>query len=678
MDQLTIVIPYLSETEYQEIIKCKKAVSNQWRDGLNISIIEEKGSSYPQIFNNSIKKLKEGFVLFIFPWVILKDKAFEELSFEDKDGQAFDLQILSYEKISWNEPSSITLENRISTRDEFALELHEHPGDITYTAVWNKILSVDVILRNQLLFNTDLKESYEYDFLLNYLNHSKLVKLYNTQFATFYTQPAPDISVKERIIEKKYTFSSYEKLLASIKDQETARDYIDQERLGYLIYEKSRIFNLPANERAEVKKLLKEIRLELKNHSFILDLYILIKSIKGNIGSVKQKLITNKHRTSKTREVEKRAAKEQFWHDHFYQIRKPLRKVHGFISKKKNILLYCESNTMKPHIMDYYECVKGRSGIRLYIYYPNMWCDEVPGGVKLVKTFFGALFKPWDLVVCADAKAPLYYNRNYEKIIYINHGLHMISYDGGKTLYAYQEGLGSFSAMLEPNKRYAEIMSAEYPDESIYYTGYKNAESIIEQGNRKAAFRDELGVDDNCKLIAAFGTWGADSLFHSVGDSLISQAKELMNDGYKFILSIHPKEYSKYDQTLEPLGDYIESLAEAGFIIRNPKEPSLKYMSAADVVICDYSTLCEEAMLTGKPVILSEFPADRVWKDSIIAKYKDKCPSFSNDSNLRELMERVETDSELISYAQNLVNDLLPPKEGYKETIWKVTKNVLG
>jgi CDP-glycerol glycerophosphotransferase (TagB/SpsB family) len=231
--------------------------------------------------------------------------------------------------------------------------------------------------------------------------------------------------------------------------------------------------------------------------------------------------------------------------------------------------------------------------------------------------------------------------------------------------------------MIEPNKRYAEEMARSYPSDTIVHSGYKNAEGLIKESGNKSLYRQQLGISEDEKLIAVFGTWGPDSLFHRVGNSLITGAEQLMKDGYRFILSIHPKEYSRYDQTTEPLGDYIESLSSKGFIIRNPKESSVRYMAAADVVICDYSTLCEEAMIAGKPVILSDFPMERVWKESIIAKYQKRGLVFGNESNLRELIDLALSDTELMKYSSELVRDLMPPKQGYAGAICEVTKNLL-
>ena len=674
---LHIVIPDLIGADDENLSKCIKASENQWTDKFNIETMVERGNSYPDIFNRALTKIKSGYVLFIFPWIILKDKAFDNIDISKSNEKNSDLYVLSYESIEWNTTSLHKFGDRAVKCADYVCALHDHNGDIGYISIWNKILSVDLVHQQDIHFNDSLKEFWEYDFLLNYLRLCENIRFSDSMMAAFYSQPAPILSACERILEKRQLFNIYEILLREKVNDKKAKEIIDIEKEEYIVYEKSRLF-MELEEASGENKLLREIKSEISDIGPKKEIKIFYKTVKAALGFRRRKLIAGFNTDRRIRKAKKLKEKETYYKNNFYKFRRPMRFIHGHVTRNKYILLYCESNTMKPHIMDYYRCVREMDGIKLFIFYPDLWNFEVPDGVELIKSRFKALFMPWDLVVCADAIAPLYYNREYEKLIYINHGLHMISYDKGKNLYAYEEGLGLFSAMFEPNKRYAAVMTVEYPNENICHTGYKNARDIIELGNKKSEYRKELGVKDEEKLIAVFGTWGIDSLFHRVGDALIDQAREMMKNGYKFILSIHPKEYSIYDENIKPLGDYIESLAEEGFIIRNPKDPSTKFMVAADMVVCDYSTLCEEAMLAGKPVLLSDFQTDRVWKNSTIAKYKERCPSFTRNSDLRMMIENVFADSELNEYAKQLAIDLLPPKGGYENAVREITQKVIN
>lgn len=668
--ELNLILPRLAGCESKEYEKCKKAAANQWSDSIKINVIEEDGDSYPEIFNAAIKKLSNGNVLFLFPWVILRDKAFDNLN------QPADLVLYGYEQVSWNQPELIKLQEEKFCKKDFARELHNHPGSIAYTAIWNKVLSVDIIKKLGLEFDASMKDGYEYDFILRYISGCNTINCSNGILATFFTQPQPAISTSERIRDKIKLLDEYEQLLFECEDRTEAEKLIDKERLDYIIYEKSHLRDTSYDDRCEAEKLLKKIRGQLNKADFKTDLLILAKTAKAYVGVFRKYWTVDRKNQNRALKEKKAKEREQYLQENFYKRRALLRYFHKKFGSENKILLYCENTTMKPHIMDYYRCVKGIEKAKFYIYYPDNWNSEIPKGVIPVKSKLKALYMPWDLVVCADAKVPLYYRKCEAGILYINHGLHMISYDGGENLYAYDEGCGKFSGMLEPNKSYAAIMS-ENTGETVFHTGYKNSEGLMEQRANRAKYRKQLGFSEDETVVAVFGSWGPDSLFHKVGNALIQQAKDLMKDNYRFILSIHPREYQTYDETVEPLGDYIESLAADGFVIRNPKEPSIDYMVAADIIICDYSSLCEEAMLTGKSVILSDFPASRVWKESIIAKYQKKGIIFDNNSDLRALLRQCNSDSQLSRYASSLVEDLIPPEGGYKKAVLEATERVL-
>lgn len=674
---LNIVIPRLNDLDFPEFKKCKAAALNQWSSDLNIELIEEDGCSYPEIFNKAIGKLSSGSVLFLLPHTVLKDQIFERIKLSHLISDTTDTVVLGYEKIEFGTSSHAEFSKNVKSVNEFLLAFHEHPGDIAYTSLWNKILSVDIIKKYNLKFDSAYKESFEYAFLLEYIQHSAGIVILDQLIVTYFSKAKPKLAANERIEEKIRLFDLYQSLLTKRFDRAFVTRIMDKERLEYILYEKYKANYKTSIERQCSIKLLRRIYNDVENKSFLVVIFFYFKYLKVYIGRIKYNWINKSIFFDREKIEEKTKKRESFWQKNYHYIRYPARLLHRCFNTDKYILLYCDNQTMKPHIIDYYNCVKKMPQVRFFIYYPGGWSNEVPENVTLIKTSFEALNIPWDMIVLADAHVPLYYKKNEAELLYINHGLHMISYDDGETLYAYDAGKGQFSAFLEPNKSYAEILSKEYPEEHIVHVGYKNSEAIIKQTINRNIIRDKLGFTDRDIVVAVFGTWGAESLFHKVGNSLITQAKEMMKSNYKFILSIHPKEYTKYDEALEPLGGYVESLATDGFIIRNPKYSSIEYMIAADIVICDYTTLCEEAFLAGKPVLLSSFSDNQVWKNSIIANYKKKAPFFSKDDDLRASIERIIDDYELKDYANSLVRDLLPPVGGYKKAVYEITKKLL-
>ncbi len=675
---LYVVIPQTETTNLELLQKCKKALSNQWSSLYEINETDVCGVNYRDAFNKALDGLvgKQGFVLFLLPWVILRDKVLEDISLIEEPGNSGSLLVFSYERYSFNVPFVKKWNHEKLTVADYALRLHENPGEIGYFSIWNKIFSLEIIQSRNIRFDSSLPELFERAFLIDYLKSCNTVSLLGDVLATFYEQPPLGISAMGRISEKVAMFERYYDLLKVCGYGDKADKILNAEKENYIIYEKLRLHENSSIERKAVKKSLYTLRESISDVGIMPDVRISARIAKGILGNIRNYWARDVWKIRQSKKHERIKRHEEFLQKNYHIVRAPMRRIHKLFNSNKYVLLYCESSTMKPHIMDYYNCVRNMNNVQFYIYYPDQWDNDTPIGVKALRSRSAALVMPWDLVVCADAKVPLYYNKGEAELLYINHGLHMISYDGGDTLYAYAEGNGKFSAMIEPNKRYADEMALRFPSDLIIHSGYKNAENIVREIHNRTLYRQQLGVAEEI-LIAVFGTWGADSLFHRVGNALVTKAEQLMKDGYRFVLSIHPKEYARYDQTTVPLGDYVESLASKGFIIRNPRESSIKYMVAADVVICDYSTLCEEAMIAGKPVILSDFPMARVWKESIIARYMKRGLVFNASSNLGELINLALKDTELKKYCNELIQDLMPPQQGSAGVIREITARLL-
>ena len=207
-----------------------------------------------------------------------------------------------------------------------------------------------------------------------------------------------------------------------------------------------------------------------------------------------------------------------------------------YIKKKKNILLYCASPTMEQHILDYYHQIKD-DNYNIYLFYPSRPFKDNKNALfyrRILKTNIKVIgwlkfcFSSWDLIVSADLSLPYFTNKEVP-LLYINHGLHIVSYDNGKTLYAYgtqskdKSGKPKFNIMLEPNKRIAEYMTDH--DKTfknvIKWSGYKFAPGIIKAKDNYYNYRQQLGVSHDITLVGVFGSWNKDSLFHVLGEEFL-------------------------------------------------------------------------------------------------------------------------------------------------------------
>lgn len=366
-----------------------------------------------------------------------------------------------------------------------------------------------------------------------------------------------------------------------------------------------------------------------------------------------------------------------------------------YIRKKRNILLFCDSTTMEEHLLDYYENTKDMSNLAFYLFYDqkNYQREYIEKRTKkmvnntkiqVIKSQAYMKWKPWDLVVCADVFLPPWINKYCVPTLYVNHGLHIISFNEGENLYtyswgAYGNGESKFTKMLESNKCFLPYIIKSNPgyQDVIECVGWKKADAIRDECLNYNKYRKILGIKKEEKLITVFGTWHKESLFHKVGDSLINQAKELMTRGYRFVLSIHPREYMRYDDVIQPLGEYVDEQASEGFIIRKPEDPVLSYLIASDVIISDYSSMYELALIADKPLILSDFSDQRVWKHSIARRLKKKIPIFYEESNLEQCIERSLNDSGSKAIYQNYRDEIVMEPGTYKRRVQQITKELI-
>lgn len=647
---LNVIIPKLnSDILMTDIDRCVDSVEHQIVSNWDIIPHVIDGESYPEIYNKAISNLAEGLMIFTYPCIVFKENAFSDILAEYINNK-YDMALASFEKILWNSPQSSCINTLKYNSFDFSRFVYENSENELFTILWNKIFDIKLIQQNGLFFDERLSKGYETCFVLDYLMHCSLIASFDKILCQYRVAGSYELDAEARMFEKAQIYERYKEYELKYNTAVSEKHIIKYWQ-NYAIYE---WVNASASDKEKLHVLKENIAFIPLMRSMLSP-----KRIAANIEVYK-----------KQRQIIKA---ERLEHNKIVRLKNARAKSKkSFNDNVKRILLYCESSTMFPHIWDYYECIKTISNINISVYYQDNWSCEVRGKVTLIADERKAASTFWDLVVCADARIPFYFDCDETKIIYINHGLHMISYDKGESLYAYSGPL--FSAMLEPNQNYVNrIMKSQNRwNNRVFHVGYKYYEQIKENINNYQEYRAALGIKADETVVAIFGSWGMDSLFHRVGNSLIEQAKALIEGkNYRFILSIHPKEYSCYDDNIIPLGDYIEGLRDEGFIVRNPKESSVSYLNAADIVITDYSTLCEEAMIAGKRIVLSEFPTERVWKYSTISDFQRKGTVFHNGDNLEDVLLRSKEGAEY-----ELA--LKPPEGGYQNAVMQVTNGLLN
>ncbi len=114
---------------------------------------------------------------------------------------------------------------------------------------------------------------------------------------------------------------------------------------------------------------------------------------------------------------------------------------------RKKILLFCQSQTMEEHLLNFAKQLKGRPEYALFLCFG----EDYPDGkrhkkadtlfrdtrIPVIGDTWRLYFMRWALVVCPDMDYPFWMKRGTIPALYIGHGSGGISYDGGETSYDY-------------------------------------------------------------------------------------------------------------------------------------------------------------------------------------------------------------------------------------------------
>lgn len=362
-----------------------------------------------------------------------------------------------------------------------------------------------------------------------------------------------------------------------------------------------------------------------------------------------------------------------------------IRKILNKRTKQYKILLFCSSNTMKNHIIDFYNiCQKNSKDYEFYLY--STIDFDIANTIK-VNSIYNIYFNYYDLVVTADLDLPFFLINT--KSLFINHGLHIVRDVNSLNDILYTYGSSSllfgkprYTKMLESNFRIAQNIKKDIPmfEDIIEPVGYKFSEDISNSVSNSTEYRRQLNFSETDQIIVIFSTWGEQSLFHKVGNILLKQCEELIknNPSYKIILSNHPKEYTNYSNKIQNNGQYIEKFIQdkKNFYLRKPSDDFVPYFSIADVIISDYSTMTELALISDKPIIISDFDSNIISKYSLLKKMISVFPIFYKDSNLLEKIEESKKFNKNSEYSE-LKKEIFIDRKKYESKVLKITDDLL-
>lgn len=357
----------------------------------------------------------------------------------------------------------------------------------------------------------------------------------------------------------------------------------------------------------------------------------------------------------------------------------------GFKSEKCDVLIYSHFTTMDSHVLKFYNAIKDENlKIKIVFFdidgkinkskYINYGIDKKQ--VILSKRYY--LFLKPKVFVIADLN-PIGQNCFESKFIYVNHGSDTLAMKNEKTAYSYQPNEKYYDIYFETNKIVVDNFDANKNIVGkLVYSGNKFNDEYKNIEEKRDELRKKYGIKNSQKVVFICGSWNKDSLFHIIGEEGINTIKELaQNDNNKIIVSIHPREYVVYNKDIKPLGEEIDKLENFGVIVRKPSEDFIPYLVMSDLVISDFSSMGDNAIMLKKPIFYSKINYDKIFEYACCRLLKDKVPAFSNNEEFKQMLNQDYPENSLKEIVK--LSGQMDTEKGYWDNLCKTTiKRLLG
>ena len=322
----------------------------------------------------------------------------------------------------------------------------------------------------------------------------------------------------------------------------------------------------------------------------------------------------------------------------------------------RDVLLLCQNGLMADHLRPVWHCLEDDERLRFFVTSPvdektrheiARIHERLPvTQVKLRRAYV----RPWDLIITADHGHHELADRRRCPVMFTGHGVAGKVVDGEGCDYRYgprallPDGSPRYSRMLEASSSTRDRIVGDRPmlRGVVSVVGSLQDDALLSQLSHRAEIRRQLGYSPDDKVVFVLGSWGPNSLFHTIGDELVEAAQSL-RDRFHFVLSVHPHEYRPTPSGERVWGEYLENLEEPGFKVRKPSESWIPYMVACDVVVSDHTALAVNAALAAKPMIHAPLAAGVLQEGTILSRLRAIGRVLDEPSRLEDELERALT-----------------------------------
>lgn len=370
----------------------------------------------------------------------------------------------------------------------------------------------------------------------------------------------------------------------------------------------------------------------------------------------------------------------------------PMKNLGRAVRRKKYILICSQFTTMDVHVFEYYKSVKDLNYKFKFAFFDYNKINKTKykqfglSKKMVIRSMFSFVMQSPDLIVIADNG--LVNERLFNcKFLQLGHGGGPTVNDGTSTKipymygnFAVDNGKAKYDIFLEANKMVIPEIEKDIPEfkGKLWFSGNKFSEKYEREKDKQLEYKKQFNIDPKVKTIMMIGSYNTNSLFHRLGKEIFEEIKRLAkNTKYKFIVSIHPREYINYDENVEPFGKYVDELEQFGVIVRRPGEDAIPYMVASDLVFCDYSSMAEECVLCEKDLVLSEFDCDKLYYLSLAVRLKDQLPIIQKASDLEKIISS-KYDKKYKKIILEEKANVFVENNFYKEQCIKATETLLN
>ena len=352
--------------------------------------------------------------------------------------------------------------------------------------------------------------------------------------------------------------------------------------------------------------------------------------------------------------------------------------------KKKDVLFVVRNKLMLTYARAIYEKLEEDNRLRLWIclYKP---CDADDEEIKALKirnnprciSYLLARYIKWDLIIFPDHK-PLFRADCHK--IYIDHAL-----VSGRTVdgdaYEFGKRAKDHSGNVIYNKIFvashfiADGVKNHYSDvyPHIRVVGSLFVDKLIATKNNKSEILKEINLNHSRKTIMIASTWTKQSLIHNVGLELIAKLPELAGQ-YNVIITAHYNNYYfRYPECMDWRKILGKINIENVYVIEPGVEP-YRYLSVADILIMDITSLGLYFTIFGRPIIFWENIDFQYGPVNLIDELRKAAYVVNDISNLDSIIDKaiLNFDEEKMKILLDKISSYQGKSEKrYKEEIYQ-------